>query len=172
MKFMATAIVAVVALLQLPSTAGAQPASRIRVLDGGLKTRLESGAKLSPTLRTLIAQIEVASVLVFVDCGVRMPARTGARLNFITSVNGLRYVRVEIDCSLSDRPLIALLAHELQHAWEVGNRDDILDEDSMQLYYQEFGFQSHYDGYHTSYETQAAVDIQNRVMAETARGSS
>jgi hypothetical protein len=45
-----------------------------------------------------------------------MPTYVGARLNFVTSVNGLRYVRVDIDCTLSQRRQIALLAHELQHA--------------------------------------------------------
>ena len=57
-------------------------------------------------------------------------------------------------------------------AIEVGSRPDILDNGSMQSYYEEFGFQSHSDGYHTSYETQAAIDIQGRVMVETARVSS
>ena len=123
-------------------------------------------------MRTLIEQIQSAPVLVFVNCDVRMPARIGARLHLITSVNGMRYVRVDIDCRLGDRLQFALMAHELQHAMEVGGRSDILDNGSMQSYYEEFGFQSYSDGYHTSYETQAAIDIQARVMMETARMSS
>ena len=71
-------------------------------------------------------------------------------------MNGVRYVRVELDCRFSDRVQIGLLAHELQHAREIAGRVGILDVDSMQAYYEEFGFQSYYDGRHTSYETDAA----------------
>jgi len=43
----------------------------------------------------------------------------------------MRYVRVDIDCTLSPRRQIALLAHELQHALEIGERTDILDEEGF-----------------------------------------
>ena len=120
----------------------------------------------SPTLKSLLARLESASVLAFVDCSPRMPNRIGARLNLITSVNGLRYVRIELDCGLGDRPQIGLLAHELQHAWEVGSRPDIIDDGDMQLFFEEYGFQSYDDGYHASYETQDAIDMQHQVLIE------
>jgi hypothetical protein len=159
----------VVASLAWASPGLAQVPSNVRMLDGALKTRLEFGLKRSPTLRALGAQLEAAPVLVFVDCGARLPGRIGARLNLITSVAGVRYVRVEINCaSLGDRVQISLIAHELQHAWEIANRPDILDDDSMQSYFAEYGFQTYYDGSHTAYETRRAIDIQERVLTEIA----
>jgi hypothetical protein len=87
----------------------------------------------------------------------------------ITSVNGVRYVRVEIDCSFGDRTQVALLAHELQHASEIASEAEVLDEDSMQSYYETNGFPTYYDSHHVSYETEAAIAIQNRVLAETGK---
>jgi hypothetical protein len=167
-RFLVAACVAL-ASLAWPAHGLAQAPSTVRMLDGALKSRLEFGLKRSPTLRALVAQLEAAPVLVFVDCGARMPGRIGARLNLITSVNGIRYVRVEINCSsLGDRVQVSLIAHELQHAWEVANRPDILDDDSMQSYYAEYGFQTYYDGTHSAYETRRAMEIQERVLAETS----
>ena len=102
----------------------------------------------------------------FIEGDIRMPLYVGARLNFVTSVNGLRYVRVDIDCTLSPRRQIALLAHELQHALEIGQRTDILDADGMESLYEEIGFQSNDNGSHKSYETEAAKAIQRAVDDE------
>jgi len=87
-------------------------------------------------------------------------------LNFVTSVHGMRYVRVDIDCTLSPRRQIALLAHELQHALEIGERTDIHDAEGMELLYEEIGFQSFENGSHRSYETDAAKAIQRAVEDE------
>ena len=86
-----------------------------------------------------------------------MPARIGARLNFVTSVNGLRYVRVHVDCTLSPRRQIALLAHELQHALEIGERTDILDVEAMESP-TKTSASSRLTWSHKSFETEAAID--------------
>ena len=79
---------------------------------------------------------------------------------------GSSYVRVEIDCTLSPRRQIALLAHELQHALEIGERTDILDADGMESLYEEIGSQSADNGSHRSYETEAAKAAQRAVDHE------
>lgn len=157
------------ALTLVPVGALAQSAPHVRIIDPPLRAKFENGLKRSPTLRQLVEQLELAPVLVFVNCAMKLPAQIGAHANLISSVNGLRYVRVELDCGFPDRIQVGLLAHELQHALEIASREDILDEDSMQAYYEEFGFQSHYGGRHTSYETDAAIAIQERVLSETGK---
>jgi len=120
----------------------------------------------SPTLRALVEKVEAAPILVFIEGDIRMPVFVGARLNFVTSVNGVRYVRVDIDCTLSPRRQIALVAHELQHALEIGERTDILDAEGMESLYEEIGFQSSDSGSHRSYETEAAKAVQRAVDDE------
>jgi hypothetical protein len=150
----------------VPNRSYAQSAPHVRFLDPVLKELFEQGRQQSPTLRALVEKVEAAPILVFIVGDIRMPVYVGARLNFVTSVNGLRYVRVEIDCTLSPRRQIALLAHELQHALEIGERTDILDAEGMESLYEEIGFQSSDSGSHKSYETEAAKAIQRAVDEE------
>ena len=150
----------------VPPRSNAQSAPHIRFLDPILKELFDHGMTQSPTLRALVEKVEAAPILVFIEGDIRMPLYVGARLNFVTSVNGLRYVRVDIDCTLSPRRQIALLAHELQHALEIGQRTDILDADGMESLYEEIGFQSNDNGSHKSYETEAAKAIQRAVDDE------
>jgi hypothetical protein len=152
--------------LAIPHRSNAQSAPHVRFLDPILKELFDDGMHQSPTLRALVEKVEAAPILVFIEGDIRMPLYVGARLNFVTSVNGLRYVRVDIDCTLSPRRQIALLAHELQHALEIGERTDILDADGMESLYEEIGFQSNDNGAHKSYETEAAKAIQRAVDDE------
>jgi hypothetical protein len=155
-------------IVAAPHRSFAQSASapHVRFLDPILKGLFEQGMQQSPTLRALVERVEAAPILVFIEGDIRMPLYVGARLNFVTSVNGMRYVRVDIDCTLSPRRQIALLAHELQHALEIGERTDILDEEGMESLYEEIGFQSSDSGSHRSYETEAAKSVQRAVDDE------
>jgi hypothetical protein len=152
--------------LATPLRSDAQSSPHVRFLDSVLKGLFEQGLQQSPTLRALVDKIEAAPILVFIEGDIRMPAHIGARLNFVTSVNGMRYVRVDIDCTLSVRRQVALMAHELQHALEIGQRTDILDAEGMESLYEEIGFQSSDNGYHKSYETEAAKAVQRAVDNE------
>ncbi len=160
--------------LLAPHRSYAQSSPHIRVLDPILKEFFDHGVQQSPTLRALVDKVEATPILVFIEGDIRMPTYIGARLNFVTSVNGLRYVRVDIDCTLSPRRQIALLAHELQHALEIGERTDILDADSMESLYEDIGFESFENGSHKSFETEAAIAVQRAVDDEmggrTGRG--
>ena len=75
-------------------------------------------------------------------------------------------MRVHVDCTLSPRRQIALLAHELQHALEIGERTDILDVEDMESLYENIGFESLDNGSHKSFETEAAMTVQHAVDDE------
>ena len=156
--------------MALPAVAAANTNTtadpHVRVADRLLRGLIETGAAQSPALRALLADIEAAPVLVFIDCGVQMRTRLAARLNFVTSVNGVRYVRVGVDCTLPRRHQVALLAHELQHALEIAGRPDVVDPDSMATYYEDIGFSTYKDGTYTGFEPAAAVAMQRRVDDE------
>lgn len=149
----------------------ADTAPRIRVLDPGLKELFDQGVAQSPTLRTLVERLETFSVLVFADADIRMPVQLGARLNFVTSVNGLRYVRVDIDCTLPARRQVALLAHELQHALEIGERPDVVDVEAMELMYEDIGFQPFEQRRRRNFETDTAIAVQEAVEEELGGGT-
>jgi hypothetical protein len=167
-RFSRARLVATCAALLLlhAAAAAAQQDSHVRVADRGLKAMLETGATQSPALRALLADLEAAPILVFIDCGVQMRTRVGARLNFVTSVDGVRYVRVGVDCSLGARHQLALLAHELQHALEIAGRPDVVDVDSMASYYEDVGYFTYKNRTAKGFETAAAIAMQQRVDDE------
>jgi hypothetical protein len=148
------------------AVAASQQDPHVRVADRVLKAMLETGAAQSPALRALLAELDAAPVLVFVDCGVQMRTRLGARLNFVTSVDGVRYVRVGVDCTLGPRHQLALLAHELQHAMEIAGQPGVVDVDSMATYYEDIGYFTYKDGRDKGFETAAAIAMQRRVDDE------
>ena len=157
--------IAVLCLLQAPAAA---QTPHVRIIDRDLSTLFEVGVAQSPTLEALVTELNAASILLFADCSMQMPSRIGARLNLLTTVGDTRYVRVTVDCSLQPRRKIALLAHEIQHALEIGSRPDVLDEDDMESFYEEIGYMTLKDSVHTRMETAAAIDVQQRVDDELA----
>ena len=120
----------------LPYGASAETTPRVRVLDARLKSLFDHGLTQSPTLRAQVDKVEASSILVFVDGDMRMPERLGAQLTFVTSVNDVRYVRVDLNVMLPPRRQIALLAHELQHALEIADRPEIQDIEAMESFYE------------------------------------
>ena len=152
--------------LAVPAPSSARGGTHIRVLDPNLKLLLERGIVQSPTLRALIREVEATPILVFAECAVRLPSGVGARLNFITTVRALRYVRVGVDCSLTQRWQIALLAHEMQHALEVGKHPDVVDVEDMESLYEDIGFRTPRDGTFRHFESNAAIAVQQAVNQE------
>lgn len=159
-------VLALLFTLLLSGSASADTVPHLRILDGQLKSLFEHGLTQSPTLRELADKIQEASILVFVESDMRMSERLGARLQFVTTVDGVRYVRVDINCTLAPRRQVALLAHELQHALEIADRPDIVDIEAMESMYEDIGFQSFEDGRHRGFETHAALDVQETVDRE------
>jgi hypothetical protein len=138
----------------------------VRVIDRDLKALLERGAMHSPTLTALVAEVEATALLVFVECSFRLPSGLGARTNFVTSVGDTRFVRVAVDCSLTSRWQISLLAHELQHALEIGRHPEVHSVDAMELLYESIGFPTVRDGSTRHFETAAAIAVQRAVNQE------
>lgn len=146
--------------------AAADEDSHIRISDHGLKALVELGISRSDTFRELVAALDAAPIIVFVGCDMRLPIRLSARLSFLTSVATVRYVRVDIACALPSRRQVPLLAHEFQHALEIGLASDITDLDSMEEHYESVGFQTYGDRSHKAFETDAALRVEQWVKDE------
>ncbi len=152
--------------LVVADRATAQSAQHLRVLDRDLKQLLERGLAQSPTLDTLVAEVEATPLLVFVECSLRLPSGVAARTNFVTSVGSTRLVRIAVDCSLTHRGQISLLAHEIQHALEIGRHPEVVDLDAMESLYENIGFPTVRDGATRHFETDAAIAVQRAVNDE------
>lgn len=111
-------------------------------------------------------ELEASDVIVHVVPGQPEPAGTHGALAFVTSVGRHRFLRVTIDARLAPAMLIALLAHELQHAAEVARASWVVDEASFAELYDRIGTRSCTRQSHPCYETAAARLTTGRVLVE------
>jgi hypothetical protein len=160
------AALALLVTLVIPSASAAHSHQHLRVLDRDLKMLIDRGVTQSPTLGKLVAEVEASPLLVFIECALRLPSGVGARTNFVTSVGETRLLRVAIDCSLTNRWQISLVAHELRHVLEVGRHPKVVDVEAMESLYENIGYPTARDGAIRHFETDAAIAVQKAVSEE------
>lgn len=165
-------LAAIVVLLGATGRAQTDGRPHLRVVERWLRVLLEHAVEQSETMRDLVTRIEAAPALVFVQCDPSLSASLSARLGLINRVDELRYVQIAIRCTLPDQLLMPTLAHEFQHALEIGERPYIVDVASMTAFYESAGFESSRNGMHRAFETAEARAVQQRVAEELKRAGS
>ena len=123
----------------------ADPAVRdphIRSSDAELLDAMASGARVSPTLRRLIDQLESSDVVVYLMFDRSPSSHTAGHVSLITSVAGRRYLRISIDRRNIGCQRIAILGHELQHAVEIADEAWVTDQEGIASLYRGIGFTS------------------------------
>ena len=90
--------------------------------------------------------------------------RADGVLRFVTSAGGVRYLRITLRARLPHKPAVALLGHELQHAWEVAADPSVVNADAFEALYRRIGVPG--SGSVPSYDTAAARDVQRRITSE------
>lgn len=122
----------------------------------------------SGTARALVGEIEATDLIVYVQLSGNQPAGRGAT-TLASSSEQFRYVRIVIGAMTHPSDRGALLAHELQHALEIGREKDVRDERGIRQLYERIGEDSRA---RFVFETTAARDVGSRVLQElTARGT-
>lgn len=137
----------------------------IRSSDRELRALIDDALATSATVRELAERITASDVVVYVACETDPNVHGPGRLNFMSTAGGFRYVLVRI------RPrrraaAIAILAHELQHAAEIAEMPNVVDEASLGREYARIGYRSHASQSGLSFDTKAAVETGRRVEEE------
>ena len=141
------------------------PDARVRGTTSRVVALVAEGTARSKTLRTLVDEIGGTDGLVYIaegNCGHEVHA---CLLFSITKTPTNRVLRILIDPSRSDADLVAAVAHELQHAFEILSVSWIQTDAAMALLYRRIG---HLD--RRRYETDAAIKIVDAVRAEFRAG--
>lgn len=131
--------------------------------DPRLAELLAHGMARSVTLQGLVASLEASDVIVYVSF-VQTPARNGYLVHQITVAGPHRYLRVLLETRLSNREVIPLLAHELQHALEVAQSPHVRDREGIKALFERIGFPSLESAF--VHETEEALRVQRRVRAD------
>ena len=149
---------------------GSEPEARVRSTDATILELLREGTERSATFRSLIDAINHVIGFVYVEFGICAFGHVdGCLLPFIAATQGDRYLRVIVTFDTHRREhdrLLALIAHELQHAIEVLEHPEVVDLPTMDAMYRRIG--RALPGA-TGYETAAARAVEGTVLSELSQ---
>jgi hypothetical protein len=142
----------------------------LRTSDPRLTDLVDQGLVRSPTLRALQAHLQQSQVIIYVTWGLSLPVDTVGRTRLIGAAAGWRYLSVEIADHVSRLDALAILGHELQHATEIADAVQVVDDASMAELYGRIGLPRGRAQSSLTFETQDAIDAGRRVHMELASG--
>jgi hypothetical protein len=146
-----------------PAAAG-QSIGAVRPEHPDLRKMIEEGLDRSATFRTLVDQLNASSMVVYVRFG-RCTGAVAACTRFVTPQGTTRRLLIVLDrFGRAPWQLIALLAHELQHALEIAEAPNVVDLPSFHHFYATTGLRVS-----AGYETDAAIRVARIVASELAK---
>jgi len=147
------------------SLGAVRPDSHVRATEPVIRALLQTGLSRSATFQRLVEALNQADVIVYVD-PLRTRETLGGYLSHdVISAGGYRYLHIAIKVRGGDVRLIALLAHELQHAIEVAEDPDASDARHVDALFRRLASKAGCTIASCS-ETAAAIRVQNLVDSE------
>jgi hypothetical protein len=140
------------------------PTGRVRALEPFVLALIEDTAARSMTVRELLGRLASSDVIVYVEmtASAQIPV---ARTKLVTTAPGVRFLRIGINAALQFPDLAPTLAHELQHAVEIAEHEDVTDDAAVRRLYERIGRARGGD----RYETDAARNVEWIVRGELRR---
>ena len=142
------------------------PDRRVRATDPRLHSLMAEGLTRSKTFASLVSSINRTDVIVYIEAVMVLPKNTIGRLAMLPRAADFRYLRIQIRNDLSRPESIALIGHELQHALEIADAQEVRDSGGLIRLYERIGHES--SGDH-AYDTEAAQDM-GRIVRRELRG--
>lgn len=115
------------------------PNARVRPMQTRVEMLLAKGMDRSPTFRQLVRRIERSDVIVYIEARHDLRDGIGGSLRFLARSATHRFVRIQLNADYHNDTLIALLGHELQHAVEVAEHDEVQSADDLRAFYRRAG---------------------------------
>lgn len=137
--------------------------SHVRGATPHVNKLIARGMKGSRTFARLVDELNKSNVIVYIQVTRDVPVGLDGRLAFMTSVGPLRYLHAQVRDGMPTDLLLATVAHELQHALEVAQHEDVRDAEGLASLYERIGIRAHD---HKRYDTAAARITGRRVRQE------
>ena len=144
--------------------------SNVRSLNAHVKAALSDGLRRSAIVRELVASIDVAGVVVYLEEG---PCAEGVGCTMLVpSPGSIRLLRVNFVLRTPDgatpllcrrERLIAQIGHELQHVAEIAADASVSDEESLSDLFRRIG---HQRGHAQAFETDRAQRTSQLILEE------
>jgi hypothetical protein len=113
-----------------------------------MRQLIQTGIRRSATFAALISALNKSNVIVYVQETRDLPPGVDGQLAVTTGLSPQRYLRAQVLSGLGTTEMIAVVAHELQHAIEVAEHDEVRDSHSLATLYKRIGIEArrgHYD---------------------------
>ena len=154
--------------------AGADVVSRrVRPVGERMISLLARGEAGSRTLAALVDALERSDVIVHVDEHLLLDGGRAGETLFVTAAGGHRYLRIYLDPRIHDDAAIAILGHELQHAWEIAHARWVVNQSTLVELYEQIGYRSEsgpgWYGVDTRTAQQAAREVRRELQAFRGR---
>ena len=165
---------ALVCTFTWPVDAATDVPAHVRSTDSEMLQLIKEGTERSVTFRALVDDINHSDGIVYVERGICAFGRlNGCVLPFIAATQGNRYIRILVTSDMhrvSHDQVLALIAHELQHAREVIEHADVIDVATMEEMYRRIGtpLTGHRSGYETSEARAAGDTVMGELLAKHA----
>ncbi len=147
-------------------------AEPVRPITPELKQFVDTGYRRSHTFRSILDGLAGKFVIVHLVPAASLPSGLSGGLQFVTTANGYRYLRISMRTDLDPAVLIAVLGHELQHALEIGQARHVVDLGTLRHFYRLTGIESCLDSSQECYDTPLAQTMGRSVYAEVLHPSS
>jgi len=148
-------------LLSLPSA----DHTHVRASAPRILALIEAGIRRSDTFRRLVDRLDASDVIVYIEPKQTRDALDGYLSHNIAVGGTFRYLHIRIGTHGAENRLIAVLAHELQHAVEVVQAPEARDAKGLESMFRHLAIPFGCDGA-TCYETQASKDVEDAVRDE------
>jgi hypothetical protein len=148
------------------ASANAPRVPHIRVRDAGLERLLQRGLDRSPMLRRLVQTLDESDVIVYVELQPRMPHSLPAGLVLSGAGGGMRYLRISLHPRNTQKQMIEMLGHELQHAVEIAGEASVQSPESLSAHFARIGRRTD-----NGWETDAARDAGRIARREFTAGT-
>jgi hypothetical protein len=143
------------------AAAASIPVAHVRGATSDVQFLVDETARRSSTVRELLARLAATDAIVYVEI-TPSPQIPRARTKLVTAVAGARFMRIGINSGVASGDRGPLLAHELQHAVEIAERNGIRNDGSVRELYLRIGRRQGAD----AFETDAARDVEWTVRSE------
>jgi hypothetical protein len=154
--------IGMVAGVDAETPAVVNPNARVRAMQPRVEKLITAGMERSPSFRRLVHRLEQSDVIVYIDARYDLRVGVGASMRFLATSASDRFVRIQLDARHNSQMLVALLAHELQHAVEVADNAAIRSADDLRVFYRDTGLRTGPD----SFDSEAAREMGYLVRAE------
>ena len=153
------------ALLVLPGAdAPVAPLLHVRAAAPEVRTLIADTMQRSPIVRELVARLACSDIIVYVEF-TASPQIPTARTKLVAASAEHRFLRIALNAGAAFGHFGPLLAHELQHAVEIAEHEEVRDEDGIRRLYRKIGHSTGED----AFETEAARDVEALVRQELRR---